>query len=530
MKSFQDIKIGRRLAIIMCFAFILIFITETTGLVNNRRLSNEISLGYEAITLPLKFIANARGEFNAMRTNLQNLALDFNTREENQRFRANIERNLANFEENIRQYKRVLDTHGTNAEYEREAVYYLYEMLPSLREYVLYIISYAEQTGFEAHSTRLMRGDFYDVAEDISLELLLLTDILEAQSNDANLRASIQFRESVIMFVVILIMSMVILTFSALIFARSIIKPLNVVTGVALELSNGNLDTVELDYHSKSELGILADSFRYMIHGLKAREIMVSGITYASKIQKNLLPPLSIFEETFADYSIIWEPRDIVGGDIYWAKKYDNGTVLCVADCTGHGTPGALLTMLVVSALESTLLPDNCHDTASIIWHLDQKIVSAMNVNDDGVVSMDINDGCDLAVLFIANDGTVTISAGNTCVFVCDGTEVIRHKGQSIFVGEGKIASKDEINTITIPANPDNKFYIASDGISDQIGGERNKRYGYKEFKHIILENHNEPQAIISGKIWNAFIEYQGEEPRRDDVELITFKPGTGGL
>jgi len=252
---------------------------------------------------------------------------------------------------------------------------------------------------------------------------------------------------------------------------------------------------------------------------------VMSSIQYANKIQKNLLPTDSVLKTAFSDYSVIWEPRDVVGGDIYWAKNFEDGTVLCICDCTGHGTPGALLTMLVVSAFESTITEKDYKDTAQILYMLDKRLATVLNVKTDDSVSMDINDGCDLAVLFIAKDGGVTVSSGNTNVFVCDGEKVTRHKGQSIFIGEGRISHKDEIKTIIIPSNPSNKYYIASDGLSDQIGGEKNRKFGYKTFEGIILDNHNEGLNIITKRIWDIFEEYRGNQPRRDDFELITFKP-----
>jgi serine phosphatase RsbU (regulator of sigma subunit) len=257
-------------------------------------------------------------------------------------------------------------------------------------------------------------------------------------------------------------------------------------------------------------------------HAEAAREAVMSGINYASKIQKNLLPANNLFEEAFSDYSIIWSPRDIVGGDIYWLKKFDKGVTLCVCDCTGHGTPGALLTMLVVSAIEAVVNYDNCHDTAGIIWQLEQKLVSVFNVNTG---AKGIKDGCDIAVLFIARDGNVSISSGNIHVFVCDGSEVRQIRGQKIYVGEGRLKSKEEVNTMYVPANPGAKFYIASDGLFEQVGGEKAEPYGYRAFRQIILENHNESQSVISGKIWSAFEEYRGAEERVDDFELVTFKP-----
>jgi len=262
-----------------------------------------------------------------------------------------------------------------------------------------------------------------------------------------------------------------------------------------------------------------------------AAEAIVSSIRYASRIQKNLLPPDIALEAAFSDYSVIWKPRDIVGGDIYWIKLFDTGTVLCVADCTGHGTPGALLTMLVVSVLESIVWPSNSGDTAAILWQLDQRLAAALHAEPgaggtrgtQGIA--DIADGCDIAVLFIAKDGGVTLSSGHMNVFVCDGREVQRFRGQQVFVGEGRLKSKGEVDTHTIPASPDNKFYIASDGLYDQPGGEHGKAFGIKAFEHILLDSHNEKQAVIASMVWEAFEGHRGAEPRVDDVELIAFQP-----
>jgi len=253
-------------------------------------------------------------------------------------------------------------------------------------------------------------------------------------------------------------------------------------------------------------------------------EAMLSSARYANKIQRNLLPQDKALEQAFADYSVIWQPRDVVGGDFYWLKNFEEGTVLCVCDCTGHGTPGALLTMLVASTLETLISEERHTDTAQILFMLDQRLATVLNAKNDDMVSMEINDGCDLVLMFIAKDGGISMSAGNINVFVCDGKEVTRYKGQSLFVGEGRLNSKDEVEIVKIPPNPDSKMYIASDGLSDQIGGEQKKQFGFKTLERIILESHHEKQDVISNKIWAAFEEYRGEEPRRDDFELITFK------
>ena len=255
-------------------------------------------------------------------------------------------------------------------------------------------------------------------------------------------------------------------------------------------------------------------------------ETILSGITYASRIQKDLLPKNSVFEDVFSDHSVLWSPRDIVGGDIYWIKRFKAGAVLCVCDCTGHGTPGALLTMLVASAFEAVVTESNCADTAQILWELEQRLVSVFGVLDEeqaGRGATDICNGCDLAILFIARDGNVTLSAGQTHVFVCDGERVEQIRGQRLYVGEGKIKNKEEVQTVNVPANPRNKFYIASDGLFDQMGGAPLRPFGYKKFKEIILDHHEKSLALVSDVIWETFEAYRGNEARRDDVELISF-------
>jgi len=292
------------------------------------------------------------------------------------------------------------------------------------------------------------------------------------------------------------------------------------------KIAKGNLE-IKIEGSYNDEYDKIKDAINTMVTDIKAHMDVISGIEYASKIQTNMLPLKSAMAEAFSDYSVIWKPRDVVGGDIYWMKRYDRGTVLTLCDCTGHGTPGALLTMLVVSILESFVNEANCDDTAAIIWELEKKFVSVFRVKEDDRESnaSDLKDGCDIAVLFIANDGSVNVSAGNTNVFICDGKDTRRIKGQKIFIGEGSLAGKDDIETTHIPADSGSKFYIASDGLFDQPGGEKGYPFGYKRFEKIILDNHNEKLSAVSGKIWETFEFYRNAESRVDDFALIMFKP-----
>jgi serine phosphatase RsbU (regulator of sigma subunit) len=266
-------------------------------------------------------------------------------------------------------------------------------------------------------------------------------------------------------------------------------------------------------------------------------QILLDSINYASVIQTGLLPKPSIFSKAFADHSVIWNPRDTVGGDIYWIKKFENsGTLLAVADCTGHGVPGALLTALVVSSLEEIVNETSSQSPAEILFELDNKLARVFEAKGERTAKdageqenappIKIKNGCDIAVLFITEgDGAVRIASGNINVFICNGKEVSRVKGQRISIGEGKIKESAEIKETLISADKSNKFYIASDGLYDQIGGSHSHSFGYNAFKKLILDNHNEAQSIITERIWAAFENYRGDHIRLDDFELVAFRP-----
>lgn len=331
---------------------------------------------------------------------------------------------------------------------------------------------------------------------------------------------------------------------------RLLFKPIEMLVGSLKTAAVSGTPIYGIDRHD--EIGQLASTISDMKHRLdsyntdleievaersadlklaydQAREqnqLILSNVGYASKIQKSSLPTTEAMARFFPDHSVLWKPRDIVGGDVYWFKRFSEGAMLCVCDCTGHGTSGALLTMLALSSLEAIVDETNCKDTANTIWSLEQRFVTVLN--SGGTSNDGVSDGCDLAVLFIANDGSVTVSSAHMHVFICDGDEVSQVRGQNIYVGENRLAGKDEITATAIPHKPGRKFYVASDGLFDQMGGNPTRPFGYGAYKEIILEHHDEPLSVISGKIWEAFEAYRGSQTTRDDVELIAFTPPAG--
>lgn len=319
---------------------------------------------------------------------------------------------------------------------------------------------------------------------------------------------------------------------------RKIINDMEAVNRDLREITQGNLDVV-VDVKSTPEALALSAGINEMVGSLRqqmeeighqaadlaeSNHSILSSLKYAKKIQHNLLPSTKAFDETFADYCVLWEPRDVVGGDIYWMKNFTPGAVLCVCDCTGHGTPGALLTMIVATALDAIVNDSICSDTAAILWELEQRLVSTLNVSGEKLGGADINDGADISLLFLSKSGEITLSSAKLHLFICDGKTVENIRGQKLSIGDGTVSGKEQINTMTIPGHSGYAYYIVSDGLFEQVGCDNHVPYGYSRFKQIILENHGRSQEEITSAIWSAFETYMGDEIRRDDVTLVSFK------
>ncbi len=258
-------------------------------------------------------------------------------------------------------------------------------------------------------------------------------------------------------------------------------------------------------------------------------ENVTSSLSYASKIQQSLLPSEQSIGKAFKEYELLWKPKDIVGGDIYWAKNFSDGHLVCICDCTGHGTPGALLTMLFVSTLDSVVNEDNYKNPADIIRLVNLSIADTLNVKFERSTekwnrSTDIRDGADLALIYIDKSGNAKLSSiGGLRTFVCNGSEVTDYKGQKLRLGDGSMPDNCEINVIDIEFSKNNRFLIATDGLFDQIGESTGRPLGYRTVKNVMLENHDLPLKDMFNLLVESFYDHKGNEERRDDLTVLAF-------
>ncbi|MBL0708593.1 MAG: transporter substrate-binding domain-containing protein [Sulfurimonas sp.] len=253
------------------------------------------------------------------------------------------------------------------------------------------------------------------------------------------------------------------------------------------------------------------------------------SIEYASLIQSALIPNNKVFRSYFQDYFAIWHPKDIVGGDIYLFEELRDADecLIMVIDCTGHGVPGAFVTMLV-KAIERQIIAKINNDLsidvspAWILNYFNRKVKVLLNQEDKNSVS---NAGFDGAVIYYNKKGKIFKFAGAEIpLFYVEDEELKTIKGDRYSVGYKKCDKDHQYKEHTVKVKEGMQFYISTDGYFDQNGGEKSFPFGKKAFKNIIYEYSCETMADQQEVFLNKLDEYQGDEETNDDITLIGFK------
>ena len=253
------------------------------------------------------------------------------------------------------------------------------------------------------------------------------------------------------------------------------------------------------------------------------------SIEYASLIQYALIPSNESFQSTFSDFFTFWQPKDIVGGDIYLFEKInDNESLLFVIDCTGHGVPGAFVTMLV-KAIErqvSALINNNDFIQVSPSWilsYFNKTIKKLLKQDREDSIS---NAGFDGAVLYYnKSESVVKFSGAETPLFYFDENNDLKViKGSRHSIGYKKSDAEYEFKEHEINVKSGMKFYLTTDGYLDQNGGEKEFPFGKKRFQKILEENNEKIFQEQKEIFVKELEEYQQDHERNDDVTVIGIK------
>jgi serine phosphatase RsbU (regulator of sigma subunit) len=250
---------------------------------------------------------------------------------------------------------------------------------------------------------------------------------------------------------------------------------------------------------------------------------ITSSIIYAQRIQRAILPPLSLFESTFADSFVFFKPRDIVSGDFYWLRKSEDETfaVIAVADCTGHGVPGAFMSMIGHDLLNEIFISKKIFKPAEILRSLDFSLKNALRQKDTSV-----NDGMDIVVCTVFFQEQKLFFAGaKNDMYVVENDTISTLKGSNFALGGQETAKEKIFDEQEISAQ--NKiFYLATDGFQDQFGGSEGKKFMSRNLKALLLKNSRlsfnaqAKELEVSLEAWKS----EGKEKQIDDVLIVGFR------
>lgn len=248
---------------------------------------------------------------------------------------------------------------------------------------------------------------------------------------------------------------------------------------------------------------------------------ITDSINYAYKIQSALLPSPWRMKAAFEEFFVFNQPRDIVSGDFWWLHENESQIVIAFADCTGHGVPGALMSIVGIDCLNLIVTDPRATDPGSMLTLLDLKIATALNMGSGAANS---SDGMDIALLYIhKQSGKVQLASANRPVFVVSDGAFSEIKPDKMPIGE-YYDEKKHFTTQTLEVKKGDTIYFFTDGYPDQFGGERGKKLKMKGFKNLIQSINTLPLQEQHAKISGFFFDWKKQHEQVDDVLVAAVR------
>ena len=279
------------------------------------------------------------------------------------------------------------------------------------------------------------------------------------------------------------------------------------------------------------------------------------SINYAQRIQASILPESNILKKHLSEHFVLFKPKDKVSGDFYWWTHIGHHTIITAADCTGHGVPGAFMSMLGASFLREVIEKEYITHTGVILRKLRKEIIKALKQTNEAGTQ---KDGMDMALISIDHEtNIVQFSGANNPLYIIrnvitsergnlpNNDELIMHSTNAHNDGlilamtyneKGLYEIKPDKMPIAIYEKMDaftthefqlekgDMLYMFSDGFADQFGGPKGKKFKYKPFKRLLLENAYKPMVEQKEIMNQAFESWRGKEEQIDDVVVLGIK------
>ncbi len=269
---------------------------------------------------------------------------------------------------------------------------------------------------------------------------------------------------------------------------------------------------------------------------LEQKQAITDSIKYARRIQNAVLPSPPYMENILSDYLTIYKPKDIISGDFYWVREIRGYRVMVVADSTGHGVPGALMSMLGVTLLNEQFRTFGVRQPGVILGHLRNKVKEILaHEGSDG----DQSDGMEMAIAIVdVEKKELQFAGANRPLFLFRKKEGSGETGEipftslenedyELFVIKGDQQpigthwEEKEFSTHVITLQDQDTIYIFSDGYVDQYGGKKRKKFKTRHFKKLLLALQPESMETQKNRLENAFAEWRGSNEQIDDVCVL---------
>ncbi len=252
---------------------------------------------------------------------------------------------------------------------------------------------------------------------------------------------------------------------------------------------------------------------------------IVSSIHYAKRIQKALLASDNLLQKNLPEHFVLYKPKDIVSGDFYWGETVGDTFLFCTADCTGHGVPGAFMSLLGISFLNESVKEKKITRPDLIFNQLREDIIKVLNpegTQDEGKDGMD-------AVLcsFDFRNMKMDFACANNPIWIIRGPELLEFKPDKQPIGMYKIYEEDEKKPFTLQSVQLQKgdlVYTFTDGYADQFGGEKGKKFKYKQLQETLLKISTRPMQEQQTFLDKMIEDWKGKLDQVDDILLIGIR------
>ncbi|MFY0600836.1 MAG: SpoIIE family protein phosphatase [Cyclobacteriaceae bacterium] len=340
----------------------------------------------------------------------------------------------------------------------------------------------------------------------------------------------------------------------ALIAANLFVRPIVRLSKNAEEIGKGNFD-VNIDIKSNDEVGKLArqlaSSSQVLLKKLEEQQEtnnkleeqneeienqksqlesfnkqISDSILYAKRIQNSILPDLSSISKVVKDAFVIYKPKDVVSGDFYWFERIRQGRneylVIVCADCTGHGVPGAIMSMMGSNQLTNIVYYQNYLDPNKILARMDKQIKMELQQRDTETHS---RDGMEVGLCVInLDDLRMEFSGAGIPLHLVRNGEIETFKSPKLMIGgiEGdERQASSLLNKEEIQLAEGDKIYLTSDGFQDQFGGENDKKFMIKNLKQLILDNSDKAMKDQEAILNKSFDDWKNDSEQTDDVLIM---------